>query len=76
LLSAPRIVPAEFRTSSSSPTSGSIGPSGSTVSRCAQKKSGSPAPPFGSSREKMFPIDEPTFAPASSSSAASPIAPR
>ena len=39
LLSAPRIVPPAFRTTPSS-TTGSSGPDGGTVSRCAQKKSG------------------------------------
>jgi hypothetical protein len=29
----------------------SIAASGGTVSRCAQKKTGSPAPPFASSRQ-------------------------
>ena len=48
LLSAPRIVPAAFRTTPSS-TTGSIGPCGGTVSRWAQKKSGMP-PPFVAGR--------------------------
>ena len=42
LLSAPRIVPPAFRTTPSSPTTGSSGPCGGTVSRCAQKKIGVP----------------------------------
>ena len=42
LLSAPRIVPAALRTIPSSIT-GSIGPVGTTVSKCAQKKMGVPA---------------------------------
>jgi len=42
LLSAPRIVPAPFRTTPSS-TTGSIAAVGGTVSRCAQRKIGVPA---------------------------------
>src|SRR5439155_1998780 len=72
LLSAPRIVPAALRTTPSS-TTGSIGPVGGTVSRCAQRKSGEPSPsPCGSTRQYRLPIVEPTFAPASSSSTSSP----
>ena len=65
LLSAPRIVPAVLRTIPSSPTTGSIGPFGGTVSRCAQKNRGIAAPsPLGSSEQRMFPIDEPIRGPA------------
>jgi hypothetical protein len=70
LLSAPRIVPPALRTSPSS-TTGSIGPVGGTVSRWAQRKIGVPAV-VPSTRVKMFPIVEPTAAPAPSSSAGRP----
>src|SRR2546423_1343665 len=71
LLSAPRIVPPALRTMPSSIT-GSSGPSGGTVSRCAQRKIGVPPLPFGSTRQYRFPIVDPTAAPASSSSTVSP----
>jgi hypothetical protein len=65
LLSAPRIVPPALRTTPSSIT-GSIGPSGGTVSRCAQRKIGVP-PPLAArlTRQYRFPMFEPTAAPAS-----------
>src|SRR5262249_61125137 len=53
LLSAPRIVPPALRTTPSSIT-GSIGPSGGTVSRCAQRKIGvaPPRPPSPSAPQQ------------------------
>ena len=68
LLSAPRIVPPAFRTMPSSPTTGSSGPCGGTVSRCAQKKIGVPPPFRPGRRQSRFPIVESIFEPASSSS--------
>ncbi len=70
LLSAPRIVPAPFRTTPSS-TTGSIGPSGGTVSRWAQKKSASPSA-VGASRASRLPAFDSISAPAPSSSTAIP----
>src|SRR5438034_3471452 len=70
LLSAPRMVPAAFRTTPSS-TTGSIGPVGGTVSRWAQKKSGVPSP-LPSIPAWTLPIVEPTVSPAASSSTWSP----
>ena len=52
LLSAPRIVPAAFRTTPSA-TTGSIGPSGGTVSRCAQRNSGTPLVVVGGAGEQV-----------------------
>src|SRR5437868_1665457 len=66
LLSAPRIVPPAFRTTPSS-TTGSMAPSGGTVSRWAQKNNGAPSP-LGSIRQRRLPIEESILAPASSSS--------
>ncbi len=71
LSSAPRIVPAALRTTPSS-TTGSIGPVGGTVSRCAQSRSGVPPSRRPGSRHRTFPIVEPTTGPAPSSSHSSP----
>ena len=71
LLSAPRIVPPAFRTTPSS-TTGSSAAVGGTVSRCAQRKIGTP--PFcevAGSRASRLPASEPIRGPASSSSTSS-----
>ena len=67
LLSPPRIVPAALRTTPSS-TTGSIGPSGGTVSRWAQKKIGTPAVSAPGSLQKMLPASDSIAGPLPSSS--------
>ena len=67
LLSAPRIVPPPLRTMPSSPTTGSSGPCGGTVSRWAQKKIGVPPSTRPGRRQSRFPIVEPIAGPQSSS---------
>jgi hypothetical protein len=58
-------------------TTGSIGPSGGTVSRCAQKKSAVPPSPFVAGTEQYrLPICEPVADAVSSSSTSSPSARR
>ena len=72
LLSAPRMVSCRFTTTPFR-TSGSIGPVGGTVSRCAFRKMGTPSTPSdGGSATWMFPMSEPIRGPASSSVGSSP----
>jgi hypothetical protein len=68
------MVPAAFRTTSPS-TTGTISPSGGTVSRCAQKKSAVPAPLVdGGTCAYRLPAFEPVTDAVSSSSTSSPSA--